>query len=66
LYASLALGEGGRRFVIRFAAQGLPPATMPRRRHSPAPQTHNTLESQGGNVLGTCVTGANLVDSARG
>jgi len=29
-------------------------------------QTHNTLESQGGNVLGTCVTSANLMDTARG
>jgi len=29
-------------------------------------QTHNTLEALGGNVLGTCLTGANLVDTSEG
>jgi capsular exopolysaccharide synthesis family protein len=28
-------------------------------------QTHNMLESLGGNVLGTCLTGANMLDTAR-
>jgi len=28
-------------------------------------QTHNTLESLGGNVLGTCLTGATIEDTAR-
>jgi capsular exopolysaccharide synthesis family protein len=29
-------------------------------------QTHNSLESLGGNVLGTCLTGAHLADTSKG
>jgi len=29
-------------------------------------QTQNTLETMGGNVLGTCLTGATLIDTAKG
>ena len=76
-HAQAALHVRADRHARGHEHQRREPARRDRRRHHArralgatprhyVEQVHNQLETLGGNVLGTCLTGANLVDTASG